>query len=443
MSNQKLLEQRGRGWYCVKDVPRPLREKLGKKRFVKSLQTRDFAIAMGRRHAALAEFQREIDAAKARGTADAAHGSAFEWREVWAATPEAGREEVLDFVRDEAEAIEEKYGHPMAQEFFDLATGKATPLLHYIEQWLAEGGDRGPATPRTQLQYRTDLVGLEKWSSQASVPLTIEAFTRKVAGRYVTEALVAAHVHPKTANRKISAASAYWKWLVKRGHVEENPWRGQSLAKQPRRGEDGGSGKRSFTTEEVRKLLSGSSGEELGDAMRVAALSGMRIDEIYRLTVADCADGLFNIRRSKTEAGVRKVPIHPDLVGIVARRVSGEGADAYLFDEAGGAPKVGRERSQMASKRFGLYRDRLGLTERHPGARQAAADFHSWRRWFITEAERAGQPPHIIAAVVGHLKGREGMTLTVYSDGPSAKQHRACVEAVRLPDLRAEETGTI
>jgi integrase len=59
-------------------------------------------------------------------------------------------------------------------------------------------------------------------------------------------------------------------------------------------------------------------------------------------------------------------------------------------------------------------------------------NFHSFRRWFITEAERAGQPESIIAAIVGHK--RKGMTLGVYSGGPSGVQFAACIEAVKLPE---------
>jgi len=58
--------------------------------------------------------------------------------------------------------------------------------------------------------------------------------------------------------------------------------------------------------------------------------------------------------------------------------------------------------------------------------------FHSFRRWFITKAEQAGIAPHIIASVVGHK--RQGMTLGLYSGGPSREQLRECVEAVRLPE---------
>jgi hypothetical protein len=39
---------------------------------------------------------------------------------------------------------------------------------------------------------------------------TVEAVTDIVAGRYVTEQLVARGVQWATANRRITAASAYW-----------------------------------------------------------------------------------------------------------------------------------------------------------------------------------------------------------------------------------------
>lgn len=81
------------------------------------------------------------------------------------------------------------------------------------------------------------------------------------------------------------------------------------------------------------------------------------------------------------------------------------------------------------------HRERLGVHEKPEGQRQSNIDFHSFRRWFITKAEQAGIPPNIISMVVGHAEGRKGMTLGVYSGGPSLDQMRACVEAVRLPSL--------
>jgi len=58
------------------------------------------------------------------------------------------------------------------------------------------------------------------------------------------------------------------------------------------------------------------------------------------------------------------------------------------------------------------------------------ANFHSFRRWFISKAEQAGIDERIISDVVGHK--RQSMTGR-YSAGASMEQMRACVEAVKLP----------
>jgi len=69
-------------------------------------------------------------------------------------------------------------------------------------------------------------------------------------------------------------------------------------------------------------------------------------------------------------------------------------------------------------------------------ARLAAAtsvDFISFCRWFATKAEWAIKPPSITTAVLGHAEGRGGVTLGVYSSGPSIKQMQAVADHVRLP----------
>ena len=92
----------------------------------------------------------------------------------------------------------------------------------------------------------------------------------------------------------------------------------------------------------------------------------------------------------------------------------GKAPDHDLFDGIP-IPEPGsqRERSMPAVKAFGRY-------------------FHSFRRWFITKAERAGIPETTIASVVGHK--RQGMTFGTYSAGPELEQFRACAEAVKLPE---------
>lgn len=176
--------------------------------------------------------------------------------------------------------------------------------------------------------------------------------------------------------------------------------------------------------------------------MLITALTGMRVDEIARLTVGEVFrqgdDTRFDITEAKTEAGVRMVPIHSGLSAIVERRVAGKRTEDALFHELP-VPKVGSamERSQKVGKAFTTYRRRVGVDDVPDGARQSRVDFHSFRRWFITKAEQAYQPPHFIASLVGHAPA--GMTLGRYSDGPLVRQYRDVVEAVRLPTSGTRE----
>jgi integrase len=325
--------------------------------------------------------------------------------------------------------------HEDAATLAGISQARATPLRLYMDAWLSEGGHKGPLNERTKGQYRTDVLGLEDWAKAAGVGLLIERFTRIAAGRYVTEQLLGRGMNRGTANRKINAASAYWRWLIKRGHAEVNPLQGQSLTKTGV-GRSTDIPKRPFTDAEVATVIAGGPDAELTDVIHVAALSGMRIDEVYRLKVSDCAGGWFDLRRAKTPAGRRRVPIHSAVVAVVERRMTGKLPGAFLFHEPG-AERAGRERSMSVSKRFGRYRQQIGVHGTIEGRRQSRVDFHSFRRWFITKA-RVRFDRAVVAAIVGHEVGN--ITNDVYSGGPDDAVRRACIESVTLPTGQVGDT---
>lgn len=446
-------------WHFERDFPAPLREVIGQRRLVKSLGTHDLAMARSLRAEALAEWERTVREARAKtGTNDLVErglawrkrmerisagdrraivnsfGTDPSWQYAGPDRPPLTEQEAAAGYTDHAldalaDDLRDSGRGPDAAVLLDVAYGRATPLLHYVDAWLAEGGRKGPLQPRTALQYRSDLARLDTWCRAAGIPVTVEAITPRIAGRYITETMVAREVDPNTGNRWISAASTYWRWMGRRAGVEANPWTNQSLAKAAAH-RTGERAKRPFTDGEMALLLSGDPGEEMADAIRVAALSGMRREEVYRLTVADCAAGWFDVRESKTAAGVRRVPVHSGLSAIVARRVDGKAARDFLFHEAG-VVRPNRQRSDAMGKRFGRYRQAQGVHSAREDRRQSAVDFHSLRRWFITTARNARQDRAMVAAVVGHEAGN--ITDDVYSAGPSDDLRKAVVESVKLP----------
>jgi integrase len=127
------------------------------------------------------------------------------------------------------------------------------------------------------------------------------------------------------------------------------------------------------------------------DVIRSAALTGMRRSEIFKLQVANCAGGIFDITAAKSEAGVRAFSIHSNLLPIIARRVKGKKLTDFLIK--GGA----KDRADAFGKAFGDYRKQVGATDKLEGRRQDRIDFHSLRRWFVTEA-RKGFDRAVVAA---------------------------------------------
>nr|WP_287850627.1 tyrosine-type recombinase/integrase [Acidiphilium sp.] len=445
----------------VLDVPRKLRRQLGKPRFAASLKTHDLAVAQARRWSFLSRWRAVIDGHAARTTTalDVVE-EGLAWRETLelierndtatvsgfrsstgpgyfdpdrydAAQPYSAQEDARHVAREvlqeRIEALHHDQRRPAdANTLASLAFGTATPLLTFVDAWLAEGGRRGPYPARTAAMYRADVLRLADWIVAKGLPPLVESVTRKVAGEWIT-GLSKADKRRGTTNRRISAVSSYWDWLRRRRGIEADPWTRQSLALTHHATADDDR-HRAYTDDELACLLAGPADVEMHDAMRVAALSGMRMNEIFQLRAADCQGNRFFVRKGKTAAARRFVPIHPDLAAIVARRLEGKPSDAFLMHEE---TRTDHGRSAPFSKRFTRYRIALGVTDKaRPQDRQDRVNFHSLRHWFITKARRNADQA-VVARIVGHAQ--QTITDHVYNHGAGDDVERQCVEAVRLP----------
>ncbi len=243
---------------------------------------------------------------------------------------------------------------------------------------------------------------------------------------------IASNLEPATQNKYLNRVSRYWQYLVKREIVGANVWTGLRVGQKQKEHDKE---ERAFTDNEVRSLFVGGAPPKLMDLMKIAALCGARLDAIVDLKVKDAADGVFTFKPQKRERAPRDVPIHRDLHEIIAMRTLGKDPNDDLFPEWPGPKKIGspRERSFKASNAFTEYRRACGVNQQVEGLRRSLVNFHSFRRWFITKAERAGYRGDLIAAIVGHK--RSGMTLGRYSEGPEMKMAQKCGSAVHLPPL--------
>lgn len=442
-----LVQPRAGGtWYVEITVPRPLRAVMGKKKLLRSLKTDDLRRAQGLRWHVVTELKAEIEAARGgngRTSAREVLEEALAWRDAIQKAPDPETQEVMRLaLGDRVEnwggkplPLDEETGRPAlppdAVAFVGVALGTSTPLDTYEERWLS-GADY---TERTKADCRTALRQFEAWCLEAGHPAVIERVNDKLAAEFRDLGLIAKGVPWGTANKKLSMLRRYWTWLAKAGlGGDRNPWDRKSIKKPKRhlRPPDAADApERPFTDAEVRLLLGGKPDADLADIMRIAALSGMRLDEIGQLRVEDCRDGFFAITKAKTKAGIRDVPIHPDLATIVQRRCDGQPPGAFLFPDL---PDTGWDgnRTMAVSKRFATYRRRVGVNDKRAGARRSKVNFHSFRRWFATKCEEAGQTESVVARVMGHEKGLS-ITFGVYSQPELRALLAVCVGKVELP----------
>src|SRR5215510_8246185 len=194
---------------------------------------------------------------------------------------------------------------------------------------------------------------------------------------------------------------------------------------------DDDSKRRPFTEKEGRDFLAALDGVDR-DVSTVAAVTGMRLEEIAALVPADVSSKgkvvWLSIHKGKTAAASRLVPVVAPVVCkmLLARKAQGK---ARLFHELE-ADRFGDYGSALG-KRVGRKLRAIGLDDPRLVAE------HSWRHRARTLMEHANIMPWVADAVLGHARPGEG--LGRYSAGPSDEQRIEAVRAISLPH-RAGDT---
>lgn len=461
MASKQNLELHGQQWRVIVRVPMAARPIIGKANFKESLGTANLATANLLKPPIVARFKAQIEEALRKATPHSAFDEAQAIRAArreapkrygtYSVTDRLGRETELEAEEDdetfnairEAEELEERLGEEAAAAFADIALSRATPIADHRDAFV---GDRD-YQPKSLLELDRTLARLKEWLSSTGRKMTLEAVTPEVGTAYMRHLIHVQGLSTKSAAKYLSFLRSYWAWLAEHHHLPASsaPW----AARLPKpRGvgrhtdQEPDEGKRPYTASEMKKLLKGPADANMATLIKIGALTGMRLEEIYRLRVRDVVDGFLMVRTGKTDNAKRRVPIHADLKDLVAALGKGRKADDYLVaPEAPVIEKTGL-RSGAASKAFGYYRKAQGVDERPNGKLKSNVDFHSLRRWFIAQARDGllgGATDYnmwSIADVVGHGDGLTDtlrMTLGVYPGKSADAALKACVAAVKLP----------
>ena len=117
----------------------------------------------------------------------------------------------------------------------------------------------------------------------------------------------------------------------------------------------------------------------------------MRLNEVCGLRLEDVQDDCFEVTSGKTEAAVRRVPVHPVIQALVDYQLR-TSTDGYLVPglKPGG---YDRKRGWSVSKRFGRRMRQLGVPK--------GVVFHSLRKNFTTALEQARVPRNEIELLLG------------------------------------------
>lgn len=256
-----------------------------------------------------------------------------------------------------------------------------------------------------------------------------------------------------TLNRHARALHGFFDWAHASGLFEEpNPFAGHWRST----GRSSRTGWQPFSMEELKALF----GQPLLETPyerrvhparhspqtalmwvpAIALFSGLRADEICGLRTQDLREEggilFFNVtehegRSVKSEAAIRRVPVHSALVAIgfgdYLRHVRERG-HAYLFPGLKPGGPDGK-RNWYLSKAFTTYRRRAGVD-------RDRVCFHSFRKNVVEALERARLHQSEVAQLIGHDRG---FTFSTYSPrGLDLTSLQAVVEKItyRGIDLR-------
>ncbi len=301
---------------------------------------------------------------------------------------------------------------------------------------MADHTEYKPRSPITQKRIEAFRLSQERKGIE---PKTIDQMSRRVdqfskylstTGKPVTFDTVSAYLDQltdkagnalssKTKKQHAWSCSSFWKWACKHDVDWREQYKGQP---NPFADHDYPTIKgeaiswEAFSKKDVERLHAlavEKKDQPLADLIAIGAYSGARLEEIGRIhrdtiTIKDGVPVSFSITEAKSAAGIREVPFHPKIAGLISSLLEAS-KDGFLLP--GGNNKYGN-RLDALSKRFGRLKTQAGFDKQHV--------FHSIRKTTITLVHQAGADVAVMPGLFGHETGL--ITFDLYSKGPSLEQ---------------------
>jgi integrase len=253
----------------------------------------------------------------------------------------------------------------------------------------------------------------------------------KIGRRTVTEFIEGQQkkAAPQTVQNWLTSLGSLYEFAKRRYDAipDSNPFHGHNL--EARRTIES---YQPFEPQQLTTLLS-EADEELRDVILIGLFSGARLDEIASIKREEIVmmDGVrcFFISKAKTVAGVRYIPIHSLLIGIVDKLLSQNNGE-YLFSQANKIKRADGKKGPFYSQAFTRLRRQVlsSATDRQC--------FHSLRGMFITCLDRAGVSETRIGSLTGHSAQKaKTEAFRTYTKGASMKELSGYVELVSYGNI--------
>ena len=212
----------------------------------------------------------------------------------------------------------------------------------------------------------------------------------------------------KTINNHIMYASSFLDFATKRQLIQFNPIKAIESLKEEK------SPKENYTDEEIHSILSFNYEDNIHNFFKIAIYTGMRLHEIHNLSNEDIkqnTEGIyyFDITKSKTNSGIRQVPIHEDIIG-----------DILSIDFPLLPNKTDNAIQKIMSRNLKKVITNNNKT------------FHSFRGTFISKAiEQHPEQIAVVQEVIGHSKSeKDRLTIDTYAKCFSLKLKKRIVDSV-------------
>jgi integrase len=441
------VEKRADGWYASLTVPPDVRELIGRSKFLRKLSTTSESKGRASQEASpiVSGWKREIklarDALKKAENPDSALDIALNLRNLLAVASNEDAGDDHELISDEidrfVEKVKEAEGDKASSDIHQTAFGYKTPLEPLYNEW--SKSKLKSYSLKTGDSYRRDAkMFVDKF-------VHLEAVTKRSMKEWIAYLMEFGadpqKVKPMTLttlrDRFMCGVRHFYNYIDSRGLIDEekvNPMEGIIPKEEKTKINLSNKGWIPFDPKEVSQIYNAipKDDDQLSTVTAIAMFTGMRIEEVCSLTVAQIidVDGIrcFDIVDSKTRAGIRVVPIHPLIAPLVDRlldEVKGDAEEApkEAFLISGLKANKYDDRSNAVGKRFGRLKKELGFDEKKV--------FHSIRKCVVTQLDRAGYRETSIANLVGH--DNPNMTAGRYSAGIDAPIMKPMIESLKYP----------